>query len=167
MQAEMYEITPCPQGRLAIMPRPRGDAWLRGELASLKARGVTDLATMLTPAEEEECGLLAEEQLCAELGIGFHRHPIYDRGVPPEQGFDQFISSLVPILLQQGFLAVHCRAGIGRSGVVTAALLIRLGLSAHDAIMLISNSRGFEIPDTDAQYEFIFAYELLHRPASE
>jgi predicted protein tyrosine phosphatase len=156
MQAEMYEIIPCPVGRLAIMPRPRGQEWLKGELASLKSRGVTDLVSMLQPAEEIELRLQSEEQFCAELGIRFHGHPVGDRGIPLQPGFDNFIASLLPNLTEPGFIAIHCRAGIGRSTVAAAALLCRLGLSASDAIALISKARGFDVPDTDAQLDFIY-----------
>lgn len=166
MQAEMYEIAPCPRGRLAIMPRPREGMWLKSELASLKVRGVTDLVSMLTPQEEIEVGLQAEEQLCAELGLRFHRHPVTDRGVPQQPGFDEFIDALLPVLEQGGFIAIHCRAGIGRSTVAAAALLCRLGLSATDAVVLISHARGFEVPDTDDQLDFIHTLDPGGSPPS-
>jgi protein-tyrosine phosphatase len=159
MRAEMYEITPCPRGRLAVMPRPRGGAWLKGELASLKASGVSDLVSLLTPLEEIELDLQLEPQYCAEIGLGFHRHPVQDRGIPLQPGFDQFIASLLPSLNREGFIAIHCRAGIGRSSVAAAAFLCGLGLSAQQAIALISHARGFDIPDTEKQLEFILGFD--------
>ena len=158
MQAEMYEIIPCPRGRLATMPRPRGGDWLTGELASLKSRGVTDLVSMLTPAEEIELGLQSESQFCADLGLRFHRHPVADRGIPLQPGFDYFIGLLLPNLTQEGFIAIHCRAGIGRSSVAAAALLCGLGVSASEAIALISQARGFDVPDTEEQQAFILNF---------
>jgi protein-tyrosine phosphatase len=155
MQAEMYEITPCPQGRLAICPRPRGALWLMEEMASLKKRGVTDVVSLLTPAEATELQLQAEEKFCNDLVLKFHRYPIPDRGLPVQPVFDQFITMLLLSLVQGGFIAIHCRAGIGRSAVVAAALLCRFGLSADQAIDLISNARGFDVPDTDEQLDFI------------
>ena len=157
MRAEMYEITPCPQGRLATMPRPRGGEWLVREIASMKASGVTDVVSMLTPAEVIEVGLQLEAHVCASAEIRFHRHPVGDRGIPLRAPFDAFIDTLVPILREGGFIAVHCRAGIGRSTVVAAALLIRLGVSAQDALFLISNARGFDVPDTEDQLDFILS----------
>jgi predicted protein tyrosine phosphatase len=151
----MYEITPCPMGRLAIMPRPRGGEWLEREIASLKHSGVTDLVSMLMPPEEIELGLQSEAQFCNDIGLRFHRHPVNDRGIPEQPGFNAFIDSLLPYLAQQGFIAIHCRAGIGRSAVAAAALLCRLGVSAPDAVTLISQARGFDIPDTDEQLDFI------------
>jgi protein-tyrosine phosphatase len=159
MRAEMYEIIPCPVGRLAIMPRPRGGDWLRGEIASLRTSDVTDVVSMLTPEEEVELGLQSEPKFCRETGLHFHRHPVVDRGIPVQPGFDAFIDMLMPVLAQPGFIAIHCRAGIGRSTVVAAALLRRLGLSAQDAITLISNARGFDVPDTDEQLDFIYSLD--------
>jgi predicted protein tyrosine phosphatase len=159
MQAEMYEIIPCPQGRLAIMPRPRGDAWLRAELASLKFRGVTDLVSMLTPAEDAQLGLSSEAQICAELAIRFHRHPVPDHKIPVQPAFDDFITTLLPTLAQNGFIAIHCLAGIGRSTVALAALLCRLGLTAQEAIAAVSQARGFDVPETEEQIDFIFSLD--------
>src|SRR6266851_830954 len=102
IQAEMYEISPCPQGRLAIMPRPRGGPWLKAELASLKVRGVTDLVSLLAPKEEIELNLQLEPQFCAEFGIRFHRHSVPDHGLPVQPAFDAFVTSLLPILTSGG-----------------------------------------------------------------
>ena len=155
MQAEMYEITPCPQGRLAICPRPRGGLWLMEEMVSLKRRGVTNVVSLLTAPEVKELQLQAEEKFCNDLLVKFHYHPIPDRGLPVQPAFDQFITSLSLCMLQDGFIAIHCKAGIGRSTVVAAALLCRFGLSADQAIDLISQARGFDVPDTEEQYDFI------------
>ena len=141
------------------MPRPRGGEWLMAELASLKFRGVTDVVSLLPPAEEVELNLQSEAQFCADLRINFHRHPLKDRGVPLQPGFDDFITSLLPALNPPGFIAIHCRAGIGRSTVVAAALLCRLGVTAPDAVALISHARGFDVPDTDEQLNFILGLD--------
>jgi len=141
------------------MRRPRGGEWLKAEMELLKAEGVTDLVTLLTPLEETDLGLLLEPQYCDELGIRFYRHPVPDREVPPQPAFDQFIDSLLPRLQQGGFVAIHCRVGIGRSSVAAAALLCRLGVSARDAIILISRARGFAVPDTDDQLDFILDFD--------
>ena len=125
------------------------------ELASMKRRGVTDIVSLLTSAEETELQLQSEEKFCHDLLLKFHRHPILDRGVPVQPAFDEFISTLLPSLASGGFVAIHCKAGIGRSTVVAAALLCRLGFHPDQALDFISYARGFEVPDTDAQFDFI------------
>jgi len=140
------------------MPRPRGGDWLRGEIASLKNSGVTDLVSMLMPTEEAQLDLKSEQLFCEELGLRFHRHPIVDRGIPTQPAFDKLIDSLVPVMEQGGFVAVHCRAGIGRATITAAALLCRLGISPDDAMTLISQARGFDVPDTEKQLDFIVQF---------
>jgi len=159
MRAEIYEIESCPKGRLAVMPRPRGGIWLETELKSLKAQGVTDLVSLLTPAEEKELDLSLESAQCDELRLRFYRYPIADRRIPTQPDFVPFIDSLATALTQGDFVAVHCRAGIGRSSVVAAALLCRLGVSASDALDMISAARGFDVPDTDEQEDFILSFD--------
>ena len=158
MRAEMYEI-PCPVGRLATMPRPRDGEWLKGEIASLKNCGVTDLVSMLTMSEEVEIGLLFEPNFCDDAGIRFHRYSLPDRTVPIQPAFNDFITMLLPVLKEGGFIAVHCRAGIGRSTVVAAALLIGLGLTAKEALERIGEARGFDVPDTQEQLDFILSLD--------
>jgi protein-tyrosine phosphatase len=159
MRAEMYEIIPCPQGRLATMPRPRADEWLKAEIASLQKAGVTDLVSMLTLSEEVEIGLLFEPNFCDEFGIRFHRYSLPDRSVPLQPAFDDFIASLLPVLQHGGFIAIHCRAGIGRSSVVAAGFLCALGVPAHEALRRISHARGFDVPDTQEQLDFILSLD--------
>jgi protein-tyrosine phosphatase len=159
IQAELYEITPCPIGRLAVMPRPRGGDWLMPELASLKLRGVTDIVSLLQPAEVGDLGLEPEPDFCETLLMRFHHHPIKDHGLPVQPAFDQFVDSLLPYLGQGGFLAIHCRGGFGRSPVLAAALLCRLGVSAEEAIERISLARGIDVPETEEQIDFIYGLE--------
>jgi protein-tyrosine phosphatase len=145
------------------MPRPRGGDWLRDEIESFKISGVTDLVSMLTFAEETELDLQSEQQYCEELSLRFHRHPITDRGIPIQPDFDEFIDSLLPLLKQGKFIAIHCRAGIGRASVSAAALLCGLGMTASEAMALISRARGFEIPDTEEQRDFIIQFDQRTR----
>jgi protein-tyrosine phosphatase len=155
MRAEMYEITGCPAGRIATMPRPRGGEWLKNEIISMRGAGVTDIVTLLTLPEEMELGLHLEQKLCEDAGIFLHRFPVVDRGVPGRENFDRFIAKLLPILRAGGFIAIHCRAGIGRSSVIAAGLLCGLGVPAPQALDMISRARGFDVPDTQQQFDFI------------
>jgi protein-tyrosine phosphatase len=159
MRATIFEIIPCPQGRLATMARPRGGDWLYDELVSLRTFGVSDVASLLTPPEETELDLVTEAQSCAEVGLKFHSHPIPDRGLPVQPAFSRFIDSLLTVLTRGGFVAIHCRAGIGRSSITAAALLWRLGVSAPEAVNLIAKARRLEIPDTEEQREFILSFD--------
>ena len=60
--------------------------------------------------------------------------PVYDRE-PPTVGQLQMLLARMSVMLRRGeVLAVHCLAGLGRTGTVLAAWLIREGLSAEEAL---------------------------------
>jgi protein-tyrosine phosphatase len=157
MLPNIFEIATNGPGRLATMARPMGDSWLPDEMATLAANGVTDLVSNLTADEDRSLGLRDEAKTCIAAGMKFHRFPIGDAGLPGQPEFNVFIDTLVPIFQRGGFIVVHCRGGIGRSSVTAAALLIRLGMAPSDALAAIGRARGFPIPDTDEQREFVLA----------
>jgi len=49
----------------------------------------------------------------------------------------------------------HCRAGIGRSGMMTASVLLHQGLTVREAFARISAARGLIVPDTPGQLEWV------------
>ena len=60
-------------------------------------------------------------------------------------------------------MVVHCRQGIGRSGLLTACLLIASGATPEMAFQRISAVRGCPVPETMEQREWVHALasELL------
>src|ERR1700743_3176736 len=56
-QMKPYWINPGANGRLAIVPRPRGGDWLADDLHALRREGIDILVSLLTPSEVEELGL--------------------------------------------------------------------------------------------------------------
>lgn len=146
MQADVHWIVP---ERLAILPRPRGGEWLEDEVRSYAAQGVGVLFTLLEPTEEVELGLYDEVVLAEKHGLEFMRYSIPDRGVPRSP---QLFAAVVKELADSGKpVGVHCRAGIGRSGLAAAALLLRMGHDVNNAFEAVGKARGIEVPDTPDQ----------------
>ena len=140
---------------LGIMPRPFGGALLEEEIARLKQQGVDVLVSLLTPEETEEEELQQEADLCAQNGIEFISFPIPDRAVPPRDGtFTRFLHGLLERLAEGKRVAVHCWAGIGRSGLVAACLLVAHKVPLAAAVRAVSLARGWPIPDTEEQLEW-------------
>jgi protein-tyrosine phosphatase len=142
--------------RLGIMPRPRGNDWLPDDLLVLKQAGVDIIVSALTTSEAEELGLLAEADGCARNGLDFISFPIEDRSLPTNPAdFHSFVAQVVGLAKNGKSVAIHCRAGIGRSSVIAASVLIRLGLSPADAFRTIEESRGCPVPDTPEQRRWV------------
>ncbi len=157
MRLDLYEIATGGFGRLATMARPAGDAWLSEEMAELARAGVTDLVSHLGEYEAFALGLADEATAARAAGLRFHWFPIADGALPRQPKFNAFIDTLVPVVEHGGFLVVHCRGGIGRSSITAAAILIRLGSAPADAIRAIAAARGFPVPDTMEQYDFVMS----------
>ena len=70
--------------------------------------------------------------------------PIRNAGLPDEC-FDEKWSTVLPCLgnlLREGQrLIIHCREGVGRSGLVAARLLIELGTPVDEAISRVRRAR--------------------------
>lgn len=142
--------------KLAIAARPRGNDWLDGDMRSLRAAGIDALVSALTLPEAEELGLKDEEDCCRRCGIEFLSFPIEDRAVPgTANAFDTFLRDLSAHLGKGKRVAIHCRAGIGRSAIIAACVLTRNGLSAEAAFSAIEKARGVPVPDTPEQRRWV------------
>jgi protein-tyrosine phosphatase len=156
MGTDIYWIENLPRGRLAIVGRPRAGDWLADEISGWLAAGLSDIVSLLENDEIGELELEQEATISIRAGLSFERFPIPDRGVPSSadaavQLFDN-IASRITIGRSVG---VHCRAGIGRSGLVTAGVLLRLGMSESDAWQRVSAARKLRVPDTDEQRAWV------------
>ena len=146
------------------MPRPRGGDWLDGEIQALAKAGVNVLVSLLTADEVAELELQDEERLCGDCGIRFISFPIPDRGVPfsmPEAG--RTIDLILEELWAGKAVAVHCRMGIGRSSIIAACLLKSQDIGVDEAFAMISRARGFSVPDTEEQREWVAGFAEFRR----
>jgi protein-tyrosine phosphatase len=168
MRTELYWIAGPWLGRLAIMPRPRGGDWLEDEIQSRRGSGVDVVVSLLTHEEQTELNLSNEEALCRANGIEFVSFPIVDRGVPSSsEAFSEQVIKLTEQLSKGKNIAIHCRQGIGRAGLVAICILILSGLESTAAIERVSTARGFTVPETPEQRRWIedFARSLVTVPS--
>ena len=166
MPQDIYDIGPVGGGRLAIVPRPHGGDWLADDLRDLHRAGVTVLVSTLTAFEEAELALAEEAALAEAAGLRFQALPLPDRGVPASTAaLLPTLDALVADLAGGSTVAVHCRMGIGRSSLLAAALLARLGWEADAAWRPIELARGRPVPDTDEQRAWVIQVPPLPSPA--
>ncbi len=165
MKPEVYWIEGPWPGRLAIMPRPRGGEWLEDEIAAWKTMGIDMAVSLLTDEEIRELDLTTEPRLCRSQGIAYLTFPLADRGVPPSHRKTlEFAQSLERVLLGGKNVALHCRAGIGRSAIIAACLLVLSGMDPESALRRIGTARGCCVPDTEEQREWVTRFATtLHK----
>jgi protein-tyrosine phosphatase len=159
MWTELHWVEGPWPGKLALAVRPRGGDWLEDELASWRKAGVDTVLSLLTADEEKELDLQLEAGQVKELGMRFRSLPIADREVPrSEAKLAAALEELDADLSAGKNAVIHCRQGIGRTGLVAACLLVTKGLSSGAAVSSVSAARGSPVPETEEQRRWIDHY---------
>jgi protein-tyrosine phosphatase len=164
MRSNIYWIPGPWAARLAILARPRGHDWLADEINGWREAGVHVVVSLLGPDEELELGLSDEARLVQDDGLRFINFPIEDYGVPASETALHELVKKVEHLLDQGHnVGIHCRAGIGRSSLVAACLLVSGGQAVEASFEQIQKARGVPVPDTVNQRTWVadFAHTSL------
>lgn len=151
LPSEVFDVPVPSAGRLYIMPCPQGKA----TIDTLSAHGVDVIISLLEPAEASALSLGQEQAQCEALGMDFRSFPIADFSLPEKARFLRFVGGICSDLKVGRDVAVHCRAGIGRSGMTVCGVLMMLGATAQQAIEKTSAARGEAVPDTPEQRAFI------------
>lgn len=156
MKPDIYWIDGVPSGRLAIMPRPRVGDWLDDQIAGWQQAGINAVVSLLEAGEVWELGLAREAELCRHREIEFIAFPIPDRGVPESRQQASVLAHQLADRLRNGTsVAIHCRAGIGRSSLIAACALTLLGVKPDAGFQAIGEARGVLVPDTEQQRDWV------------
>jgi protein-tyrosine phosphatase len=156
VKPDLFWIAGPWRGRLAIATRPRGGDWLEDEIGSWRRAGIDVVVSLLESNEEDQLDLVDEQRAAEANSIRFISFPIPDRGVPVSVPEAMSLMTSVASLLDEGNnVAVHCRQGIGRSGLIAAGILATSGVNPEEAIEIVSAARGLAIPETPEQCQWV------------
>jgi hypothetical protein len=93
------------------------------------ANGLTDVVSLLEDHEVRELELTREAELVRQASLDFERLPIPDRGIPTSLELaHELWHRLEAKLRNEHSVGIHCRASIGRAGLVAVGTLPRLGV---------------------------------------
>jgi protein-tyrosine phosphatase len=165
MAGEFYQVNGPWSGKLWIAARPRGGDWLEDEIARWSSQGASAVLSLLTSDEERDLDLENEASVARTRGMEFVSLPIADRDIPPsENAFARAVEWLDSALTAGRTVVVHCRQGIGRSGMAATCALVLNGAEPAAAIAHVSSARGLAVPETGPQREWIerYASHLAH-----
>jgi len=148
-------------GRLWLSPMPgRSSHWSSLEEALRRYREIAaDILVCLAEEGEtrEKSPAYAAALEAGDFPLPRFLHPIEDRRPPADpEAFDAFVEKLAAELRRGRRIVVHCGAGRGRSGLLAACVLARLGLDEHEALERVRSAGGG--PENGQQEAFLQAF---------
>jgi hypothetical protein len=167
-------VAPTPPGvlrRVALPPGLPGALWLAGMpgrhaplagfLDAAAAAGIGHLLCLTAlPEVAATSPDYAAALVAGTLPFAVHPHPIEDFATPADPGaFAAWTQRMAAKLRGGEHLALHCAAGIGRTGMVALCLLRACGLDAAAAAALVTAAGSH--PETPAQRAFAAGFVPL------
>ena len=137
--------------------------------ADLDQIAAWNAAIVVTLMEPQELAAVAIPHLGAEVRrrhMEWHHWPIIDVSTP-DPAFDaawpERSAKLRTVLANGGRVLIHCRGGLGRSGMLAARLLVESGTTAPAAIAAVRAARPGAV-ETRAQERWVAAGRPLPLP---
>jgi atypical dual specificity phosphatase len=148
------------------MPKPEGFSWIdKPRLAGLARPESAEDLVWLREQGIDVLLSLTEERLrrdwVNEAGLLVIHEPMIDMEAPTQDQLDRCISAIDRALDKKMGVAVHCTAGLGRTGVVLACRLVSRGMSADNAIARIRRLRPGSI-ETEEQAVAVEQFAQRH-----
>lgn len=141
-----------------------GVRWARDLEIDLDAVMQWGATCIISIMERDEFSILNVPELGGKIqsrSMAWHHLPIADQSIP--WGDFLYTWSCLSKSLQRRLAAgekivLHCRGGLGRTGLIAALLLIDLGWGADAAIKLVREARSSRTIETKEQEEYVRRY---------
>ena len=149
------------------MPPPYGFSWVeKGLLAALaRPSSPEDLHWLRAQGVEVLLSLTEEpprRDWVEDAGLLLFHEPLEDMEPPTQEQIDRAVSAVLRATGRNMGVAVHCGAGLGRTGVILAAYLVAKGATARGAIQRVRELRPHSV-ETAEQEEAVELYARRRR----
>jgi protein-tyrosine phosphatase len=142
---------------------------LERDVATIARWGAEVAVSLLDELELARLRVKTLPNLLAASRVAWHQVPLHHsqlRDPAFEHAWRAVAPQLIRILWRGGRIAVHCRDGKTRAGVVAARLLVEAGCAPQDAINRVRAARQGAL-DSIEQEEYVRAQSFLGRLAED
>lgn len=158
-------LMPCPGIRVetGVVGQKRN---LQADIQAIEAWGANGVLCLVEPHELKMNKVEELPHAVQSAGMWWLHLPIIDMDIPNQDFEDAWAveGERIRHALRIGErVAIHCYAGLGRTGMIAARLLVEMGLEPDQAIREVrrSNSRRIQ---TRGQSQFVRDLQPLPRP---
>lgn len=146
----------------AAMEAPDAFSWIERPL----------LAAMARPDDAAQCAWLRAQNIqliisltenspprswINEAGLMSIHLPVMDMTAPTQEQIDQCVATIAKANAKGLGVALHCTAGLGRTGTMLACYFVHQGMSANDAVARVRRLRPGSV-ETDEQTDAVVEY---------
>lgn len=153
-------MMPCPGIRLESPRRGNIQKNLRRDLAACREWGASGILTLNEPDELFGLGVGELGGHVTEAGFWWRNLPIADMGVP-DDSFEVMWAvegkQIAASLIAGERVILHCLAGLGRTGMIAARLLVDMGMSPQLAVAEVRKIRPRAI-QTEEQEKYVYKF---------
>lgn len=141
---------------LTILPgRKDRERDLAQDLDVILEEGINKVICLVSQDELIEYGVFDLIKKYREIGLGVVHLPIMDQKTCSLDEMEGLVEMMMTELNQGHRFLVHCVGGVGRSGMVVACLLKRMGDDTESAIKKVRDSRSPRAIETTIQEELV------------
>ena len=152
----MYKIASIGKGFVAIMARPSLEQVAAASIVNIAQLGIQQVVSLLEPSEARNLGLDSERAQVKAHAMGFISFPIPDMGLPLSvEEYARLAKKLFDQVNRGINTLIHCHAGIGRSGLLVAGILLHCDMNPQQAFAYASRMRGIRVPETPMQEQWL------------
>ncbi len=165
MNKHPFEIlTLCNGAKLIFTPCPgSATVTLDESVTQLKQAGASVLLTLMFADEMSKNQITLLPDVCHKNQMSWIQLPIIDDQAPNiafESLWLTYKSAILNVINNQGTIAVHCKGGTGRTGLVIALILLASGWPSDKIITKVQNIRPKALINT-AQLDYFKAQVRL------